>query len=181
MENIAAQLEAVLFFKNEPVEKKWLETALGKSAAEIAEGLLALKESLKERGIVLLEKDEEVALRTRGEYSSLLQKIRKEELSKDLGRAGLETLSIILYRNPVTRADIDFIRGVNSTFIVRSLLVRGLVERISNPKDMRGFLYRPTVELLSLLGLSSIDELPEYKEVREEMRLFETQHNEHGK
>ncbi|MBI2617904.1 SMC-Scp complex subunit ScpB [Candidatus Kaiserbacteria bacterium] len=180
MEDITAQIEAILFFKNEPVTRKWLGTALGAPLAEIDNGLISLKEKLNGRGVLLLEKDDEVALRTAPDYSPLLQRIRKEELSKDLGKAGLETLSIVLYRGPVTRGEIDFIRGVNSTFIIRSLLVRGLVERIPNPKDMRGFLYRPTVELFSFLGISAIDELPEYKEVREEMKLFETEHKEHG-
>lgn len=179
--DITAQLEAILFFKNEPVARKWLGTTLDATSAEIDQGLTSLKEILAERGITLIEKDDEVALRTAPVHSPLLQKIRKEELSRDLGKAGLETLSIVLYRGPVTRADIDFIRGVNSTFIIRSLLIRGLIEKIPNPKDMRGFLYRPTMELLSLLGVSAINEMPEYKEVREEMKLFETQQKEQQK
>jgi segregation and condensation protein B len=75
---------------------------------------------------------------------------------KDLGKAGLETLSIILYQGPISRAEIDYIRGVNSNFILRNLLIRGLIERVENPHDQRSFLYKPTLELISYLGLSKI-------------------------
>ncbi len=169
------QIEALLFFKNEPVDKKWLKTTLNKSDAEIEEGIRALKESLFDRGIVLVEKDSDVALRTAPECSSLIESLQKEELSKDLGKAGLETLSIVLYHGPVTRAEIDYIRGVNSTFILRSLLVRGLVEKIPNPDDSRSFLYRPTFDLLSFLGISTISELPEYQQVQDEIESFKSQ------
>jgi len=173
MENLAATLEAILFFKNEPVKRSWLEKTLKQSPEEVAAGLSELKNQLSGRGITLVEKDDEVALRTAPEYSTILTEIRKEALSKDLGKAGLETLSVILYRGPVTRAEIDYIRGVNSTFILRNLLVRGLVEKIPNPKDARGYLYRPSFDLLSYLGVATIEELPGYQSVREEIRQFE--------
>lgn len=175
MNSLSAALEAILFFKNEPVKRSWLEKTLKKSPEEVNKGLAELKEHLAGRGISLMEKDDEVALRTAPEYADILTEIRKEALSKDLGKAGLETLSVILYRGPVTRAEIDYIRGVNSTFILRNLLVRGLVEKIPNPKDARGYLYRPTFDLLSYLGIATIEELPEYQNVREEIRQFETE------
>ncbi|MCW9054761.1 MAG: SMC-Scp complex subunit ScpB [Candidatus Pacebacteria bacterium] len=177
-ESLSAQLEAVLFFKNEPLKKTWLAKTLGKTESEIDAGVATLKEQLSGRGITLMEKDGEIALRTAPAYSESLMDIRKDELARDLGKAGLETLSIILYRGPVTRADIDYIRGVNSTFILRSMLIRGLVEKVTNPKDARAYLYQPTFELLSYLGVSSVEELPEYQEVRAEITVFETQKEE---
>ena len=173
--NLSAEIEAVLFFKNEPVKVLWLEKTLKKSSEEVKNALIELKSALSARGIVLVEKDSEVALRSAPEHSETLVELRKEELSRDLGKAGLETLSIILYQSPVTRAEIDYIRGVNSTFIIRNLLVRGLIEKISNPKDARSFLYRPTFSLLSFLGISNINELPEYEEVQKEISQFEEQ------
>ena len=119
-----------------------------------------------------MEKDEHIALRSAPEHSEVLSELHKEELSKDLGKAGLETLSIILYHSPITRTGVDYIRGVNSTFIMRNLLVRGLIEKISNPKDARSFLYYPTFSLLSFLGIPDVNGLPEYKEVREEIKQF---------
>ena len=177
--SLAKEIESILFFKNEPVKIKWLETTLKKSQEEVSEALIELKSALSGRGIVLMELDDKVALRSAPEYSETLSRLRKEELSRDLGKAGLETLSIILYRSPITRAEVDYIRGVNSTFIIRNLLVRGLIEKVSNPKDARSFLYQPTFSLLSLLGISNITELPEYEDVRKEIDQFEEAQKEH--
>ncbi|OGG47645.1 SMC-Scp complex subunit ScpB [Candidatus Kaiserbacteria bacterium RIFCSPHIGHO2_02_FULL_50_9] len=169
---LSAKIEALLFFRGEPVGKRELAKMLGSKDAEIEQGITELKSKLENRGIALLEKDDEVELRTAPEASELIEKIRKEELSRDLGKAGAETLAIILYRNPVTRADIDYIRGVNSTFILRNLLIRGLVERVQNPNDQRSFHYKPTFELLAHLGIKNISELPEYTSVQEELEKF---------
>jgi segregation and condensation protein B len=106
---------------------------------------------------------------TRQEAAPLIEGLVKEELSRDLGKAGLETLSTVLYKGPISRRDIDYIRGVNSQFILRNLLVRGLIEKITDAKDERRFLYRPTFELLQSLGVSSVSDLPEYAKVQEEL------------
>ena len=102
----------------------------------------------------------------------MIEELCKEELSRDLGKAGLETLSIVLYRGPITRSGIDYIRGVNSTFILRNLLIRGLVEKIPNPNDQRSFLYRATFDLLSHLGIPRVEDLPEYGNTNESIEKF---------
>ena len=95
----------------------------------------------------------------------------KEELNRDLSKASLETLSIVLYKNGVSRSEIDYIRGVNSSFTLRALSVRGLVERILDPKDNRRYLYRPSFELFSFMGIKSVQELPEYGEVNKSIEI----------
>ena len=90
----------------------------------------------------------------------------KDDLAKDLGSASIETLTIVLYKGPIQKAEIDFIRGVNSNFILRNLLTRGLIEKVQNPEDQRSFLYQPTFDLLTHLGLKKSDDLPEYTEFR---------------
>ncbi|MDQ2932934.1 MAG: SMC-Scp complex subunit ScpB [bacterium] len=178
--NLSQQLEAVLFWKAEPVTFKKLAALLENDVEAIKAGLIELENSLKGRGLTLVQTDEEVMLGTSKELSPLIEKITKEELTRDLGKAGLETLSIILYQGPISRADIDYIRGVNSQFIVRNLLIRGLVERIDNPKDARSFLYKTTLDLLAHLGISKIEELPEYEQVRIDIENFkQTQQPEH--
>jgi segregation and condensation protein B len=82
-----------------------------------------------------------------------------------LTKSSLETLSIVLYKNGVSRSEIDYIRGVNSSFILRNLIVRGLIEKITDPKDSRRLLYRPTFDALSFMGITSIEQLPNYSEV----------------
>jgi segregation and condensation protein B len=176
--NLPAQLEAVLFWKAEPVSFKKLAVLLNADATSVQNGLVELENTLKGRGLTLVRTDEEVMLGTAKELSPLIEQLTKDELSRDLGKAGLETLSIILYQGPISRADIDYIRGVNSQFIVRNLLIRGLVERVDNPTDARSFLYKTTLQLLSHLGISKITDLPEYEQVRSDIEGFKQSQQE---
>jgi len=164
MMSIDAQIEAVLFFKAEPTKIAKLATLFNVEEEMILEGLKILGEKLSDRGIVLLQKDGEVSLGTAPEMGGVIDTLAKEELSQDLGKASLETLTIVLYKHPIAKSEIDHIRGVNSNFILRHLLVRGLVEKIENPRDQRSFLYRPTFELLEHLGIKDLDELPDREE-----------------
>jgi segregation and condensation protein B len=173
--DLPSQIEAILFFTGEPLKHKELAKMLNASEADIEGGIMRLRDRLSGHGIALIENGGEVMLRTAPVASDLITKIRKEALEKDLGKAGLETLAIIVYQGPVTRARIDYIRGVNSAFIVRQLMVRGLVERVDNPADARSFLYKPTMELLSFLGLSSVSDLPDMQAIKDELASFESQ------
>lgn len=173
--NLSAQLEAILFWKAEPISLKKLAALLNIDIAAVKNGLQELENALQGRGLTLVRTDDEVMLGTAKEISPLIEQLTKEELTRDLGKAGLETLSIILYQGPISRADIDYIRGVNSQFIVRNLLIRGLVERVDNPNDARSFLYKTTLQLLSHLGISKIEELPEYEQVRNDILAFKSQ------
>jgi segregation and condensation protein B len=164
--NLEQKIEAILFFKGEPVSRKKLTDILKSNQTEINEAIEKLKESLKNRGIALIEKDDELTLGTAPELSDLIENLQKEELNRDLSKASLETLSIVLYKNGVTRAEIDYIRGVNSSFTLRALSVRGLVEKTLDEKDNRRYLYKPSFELLSYMGVKSIEELPDYGEVK---------------
>jgi segregation and condensation protein B len=173
MKELAQQIEAILFFKGDAVTVKELAKTLGQNESAVSAAVEEIKTGLAGRGIVLMDNVGELKLATAPSVAPIIETLIKEELHRDLGKAGLETLSIILYRGPVTRGEVDFIRGVNSQFIVRNLLVRGLVERVDNPKDRRTYLYKPTLELLSYLGIANLSELPEYEAVRSEMEARE--------
>ena len=170
--DLEKKIEAVLFWKGEPIRIKKLAQIFNKKEEEILISLKSLEIKLADRGIILLFKDDEVVLGTSKDSSEIIERLTKEELVKDLGKAGLETLSIIVYMGPISRAEIDLVRGVQSSFILRNLTVRGLVERITNPKDQRSFLYRPTFDLISYLGISKIEDMPEFKEARDEIEKF---------
>ena len=170
--DLQIKIEAVLFWKGEPMKIKKLAQVFDKKEEEILASLKSLENKLIDRGIVLLFKDEEVTLGTSKDSSEIIERLTKEELVRDLGKAGLETLSIIVYMGPISRAEIDLVRGVQSSFILRNLTVRGLVERITNPKDQRSFLYRPTFDLISFLGISKIEDMPEFVEARVEIEKF---------
>jgi segregation and condensation protein B len=173
-----AQLEAILFWRGEPTSLKRLSALTEKSVQEVQTALKSLSEKLAGRGLALITKEDEVMLSTAPALSSLIEKLTKEELMRDLGKAGLETLSIVLYRGPIARRDIDYIRGVNSNFILRNLMIRGLIEKVQSPSDQRSFLYKPSFELLSYMGLQKIEDLPEYTQVQQEIAAFKNKEKE---
>ncbi len=162
-------IEALLFSRAEPWTLEELRKALGTSSEEMHTGLSELELTLENRGIHLLKTGDTVTLGTHPEAHAVLEKIFKEELSKGLSKASVETLSIIMYGRDVTRGKIDYIRGVNSGFILRSLLVRGLIERKQYPHDRKRFMYTPTIELLATLGAENVQQLPDYERIHAEL------------
>ena len=160
----SAALEAVLFAAGEPVSKKRLATLIGATPEELRDAAIELHKSLSTRGLALIEAGEEIELRTTPEAASIIQKLRESELSKDLGKAGLETLAVILYKNGATRGEIDWVRGVNSAAALRSLTLRGLVAREEDATDRRRIRYTTTIEALAHLGVSNVRNLPRYEE-----------------
>lgn len=160
-----AALEALLFASGEPLEKKRLASLLGIKNEQLSVALDSLSQTLAERGITLLETDDAVELRTSPEASELVKKLREAELSRDLGKASLETLAVIAYQDGATRGEIDWVRGVNSTASIRTLLLRGLIEAAEDPRDRRRLRYTLTTEALAHLGIRSATELPRHQEL----------------
>ena len=168
--DLSSKIESILFFKNEPIVLSELSKMLDTPKEKLQITINKLQEEFKDRGIVLITNDDEVSLGTHPDASELIEKLQKEELSRDLGRAGLETLAIVLYRGPVARREIDNIRGVNSGFTLRTLLVRGLIERTEG--ESRGYTYKPTLKLLQHLGISKREELPEFETAFKKVEEF---------
>lgn len=164
---LESKIEALLFFKGEPMSFGEIANDLKEDIEKIKEAINKLKNNLSGRGITLIEHEEKVMLGTPKEMSDFFEGLRKEELNKDLSKAALETLSIILYKTGVTRSEVNFIRGVNSGFILRMLEVRGLIEKEISKQDARIYVYKPTLELLSFIGVSSISELPKFQEIKD--------------
>lgn len=172
MANLESQIESILLFKNEPVSVKELTQALGCKSDEVKLALKNLQDFYRERGIVIVSNGDEYSLGTHPDNSDLIEGLQKEEFSRELGRAGLETLSIILYRGPISRREIDQIRGVNSGFILRTLLIRGLIERTESPTGERSFSYKPTLKLFEYLGITRREELPEFDKAFKKVEEF---------
>lgn len=171
---LSAQLEALLFWKGEPVTHKRAAEILkasnpGLTPKALDEAIAELAAALAARGggLTLVQTGDELMLGTAPAAAPLIEQLTREELTRDLGKAGLETLSIVLYKGPISRREIDNIRGVNSTFILRNLLIRGLVEKVNGAGDQRTFLYQPTMQLIAFMGLTKPEELPEYAAMRE--------------
>ena len=152
------KIEGLLFYKGEPISIKKIAGILNITEEETIKSLKELEDRLKNSGLQLICNNDTVVLGTHKEMSTILSQFKKEELEKELSKASLETLSIILYQNGVKKSTIDYIRGVNSGFILRALMVRGLIERTG----MRGsYIYKPTIDTLAYLGLTNINDLPE--------------------
>src|SRR6202008_4113357 len=134
MSDTAAQLEALLFALGRPLSRSELQKILGARTEEIAGAIVELQNQAG-RGVVVVDDGKTVELRLAPATAALVEKVRKEEYQRDLGKAGQEALSAVLYRGPLTRAEVDFIRGVNSSQTLRTLAMRGLLRKIPNPKD----------------------------------------------
>jgi segregation and condensation protein B len=160
-------IEGVLFYKAAPMK-----------IAALARFFEVTEQEVHGTALRILVTDTEAGLVTAPELSETIEKLRKDDFRKDIGKAGAETLAIILYRGPLTRAEIDSIRGVNSTFILRNLLVRGLIERRDNPKDQRTFLYASTPELLAHLGITKREDLPGFADIMNALDTFESEQKE---
>jgi segregation and condensation protein B len=161
-----AAAHALLFASGEPMEKKQLATLLGFKESELVVVLKALDASLKDSGVTLVETAHEVELRTAPEAAKIIKKFREGELARDLGKASLETLAVIAYKEGATRSEVDWVRGVNSSTSLHTLLMRGLVEGREDPSDKRRIQYRLTTEALAHLGIARSLDLPRLDELK---------------
>ncbi len=175
--NKIAELEALLFVHGEPLTLKKIAAVLELEKEEARKTIEELKTQLEEesRGLCLVSDGEKIQLVTKPQFGKILEDFVKEELSEELTPASLEALAVVAYFGPISRARIEYLRGVNSIFILRSLLLRGLVERFSDPESQNAFLYRPTFEAWRHLGLKGKEDLPDFEKYRELLRAFEAQ------
>ncbi len=159
--SLSARLEGLLFVASEPISVTHLGTALEMTTAKIERGLKELDESLASRGLRLQRHRGRVQLTTAPNLSALIERFLGLDATTRLSRAALEALSIIAYQQPVTRPQVDAVRGVNSDGVMRSLLSKGLIQeggRAEGPG--RPILYGTTPEFLQYFGLDSLSALP---------------------
>jgi len=159
--SLSVKLEALLFVAAEPVTTTQLATALDVAASVIERGLHELDASLANRGLRLQRHAGRVQLTTAPQLAELIERFLGLEATTHLSRAALETLAIVAYQQPVTRPQIDAIRGVNSDSMMKGLLNKGLIlesGRADGPG--RPILYSTTPEFLQHFGLNSILEMP---------------------
>jgi len=169
----AQAIEALLFALGRPLSRGELAKALGTDAATLEAGIKALQQAAPGRGLAVVDDGDMLELRVAGDHAALVERVRREEYTRDVGRAGREVLAAVLYRGPLARSEIDFVRGVNSSQTLRTLTVRGLLRRLPHPRDQRQYLYQPTTELLSSLGITHPQELPEYAQVQGKLQELE--------
>jgi segregation and condensation protein B len=173
IEKLKSVIESILFSVGEPVKISKLAKIVGVTKEELENALmlLAAEYSGQGRGLIILRKEDEAQLATNPENAPFIDQVVKSELQESLSSAALEVLAIIAYRGPITRTDIEAVRGVNCSYTVRNLLMRGLIERIDNPKDNRGYIYKISFEFLKKMGVESVSKLPDYESLSRDERI----------
>ncbi len=166
MNSIPQTIEAILFATAESYTVASLAKLLDVSVEEVQSALATLEVSLSDHAFMLVRQGDEVTLATRPEHGALLEALRKEELQKDLSKASAETLAVIAYHPGASKAEIELIRGVNSSYSLRALQIRGLIESKPNGRTVT---YHPTMALLESYGVASVEELPQYVETKQKL------------
>ena len=164
-------IEAFLFYKGSAQSKTTIATALGLTGEELTPHIEVLRARLQSGATTLVETEQELQLVTIPTVAPFLEAVRRDDLRADIGKAGAETLAIILYREPVSRAEIDRIRGVNSAVTLRNLLTRGLIAR-SPRASAQGYMYTITPQVLTHLGVEQKQTLPEYGAIMDRLDTF---------
>lgn len=176
MSDLSSKIESVLFVFGDPIKLKKLSKILKVSEKEIKKEILKLQEDYQNRGICILEKDGKVQMLSSPKNAKIVKCLVESSLSEELTPAALETLAVISYKEPILRRDIDEIRGVNSVFSLRALMMRGLIEKYEDKGGKEDVFYRTTLDFLKKLGISKVSELPQYEKLS---KLFE-ENNKNG-
>lgn len=172
--DIKQKIESLLFVSSKPLSYRTLAKLTGESEIKVRQAAAELVNDRRESGVVVLEANGSYQMATNSENSDLVKTFLNADLREKLTDATVEVLSIIAYRQPISKAEVEAIRGVNSQYSLRALLMRGLVEKVPNPHDARGSLYQVTTEFLQHLGLSSVEDLPEFETLTKSIKLPET-------
>ncbi len=170
-------LEGLLFYKSAPLKKEHIQKQFSVSEADLRMTLDTLAARLESGATRLLETEHEIELVTAPALAPFIEAVRKNDTKGDIGKAGAETLAIILYRGPLSRSEIDRIRGVNSSFILRNLLIRGLITR-SVDKKGNGYTFSITPALYAHLGVTRKEELSDFARITDALETFVTEQAE---
>ncbi|TAJ47026.1 MAG: SMC-Scp complex subunit ScpB [Herbiconiux sp.] len=173
--NVDRALEAIFMIADEPQSLVALATALGRPVAVVRQGIERLVEDYDgvasgsvRRGFELREVAGGWRLYVRGEWDELVRDFVLTQNPSKLSQAALETLSVIAYKQPISRGAVASIRAVNVDSVVRTLLSRGLITEVSTQAETGAILYGTTDMLLTQLGINSLDELPKISPLLED-------------
>lgn len=172
--SLQAQLESLLFVAIKPLSLKELSKLTSAKDKEIEEALknLALFYKENKSGLSLVENGKQYQLTTSSENSALIQDFLKDETSGELSQPSLEALTIIAYRGPIGKLELEKIRGVNCSLIIRNLLLRGLIEEKYNKEKDENY-YVVTHDFIRFLGLGNLGELPDYEKLHSDSLMSE--------
>jgi segregation and condensation protein B len=172
MQKIKSQIESLLFVSAKAMSVKNLAELMGADAKDVLAAGDELVSELKTagRGIQVIKNGQNFQMVSSPENTDLIQSFIKDETTGELSRPSLETLTIIAYRGPISKFDIDRIRGVNCSLILRNLLLRGLIEA-KQDKQKDNTYYAVTFEFIRFLGLNDVAELPNFEKLSKDDTL----------
>ncbi|MFA4830570.1 MAG: SMC-Scp complex subunit ScpB [Patescibacteria group bacterium] len=157
------KIESILFVASKPLAFEAIARAIGKNVADVGGAIetLKMKYNREESGIHLFVDGETVQMGTNPKNADAIRVFIKDEVAGELTKPQLETLTVIAYRSPITRPELEQIRGVNCAIILRNLLMRGLIEEKQDDGRL-AMVYTLSFDALRQLGITSVEELPEY-------------------
>ncbi len=172
MEAIKNKIESLLFISHKPLAIGEIAKINSIDASEAEKILEELYAQYQERnsGIVILKNNNKYQMATAGDSSEVISEFIKAEITGELTKPSLEALTIIAYRGPVSKAELELIRGVNCGLILRNLLMRGLIEA-KEDKSREITVYSVTFEFLKYLGITKVEELPDFESLNRNNNL----------
>lgn len=167
--SIKSEIESLLFISAKPMSARQLAGLTKKNEKEIAQAGDDLVNEYKEnkKGIQIIKDGSKYQMVSSPENAKLIQEMIKDETSGELSRPSLETLTIIAYRGPISKLDLDRIRGVNCSLILRNLLIRGLAEAKFDKQKQETY-YSVTINFIKFLGINEIKELPDFERLHKD-------------
>lgn len=174
MDTLASQIESLLFLESKPFSFAQISKVCGVKKEEVVAAIEHLQSQYADRkgGVQLVVDQNRAQLTTSQHNTAFVSEYLKAESTAELTRPSLETLTIIAYRGPVPKSEIELIRGVNCSLILRNLLIRGLVEQTSET-DAGSPVFAVTTDFLRHLGVSHARDLPDYEELNKNVHLDE--------
>jgi segregation and condensation protein B len=166
---LSSKIEALLFLSGRPMSVRELSELTKEEAVKVEEAGEALAKSCEEKnsGVRVIKNGSSFQMASSPDNAALAQEFVKDETTGELSRPSLETLTIIAYRGPIAKTDLDRIRGINCSLILRNLLVRGLIDDKEDKKSGESY-YTITFDFLRFLGLNDIKELPDYERLSQD-------------
>ena len=174
IEKIISAIESILFVCGEPIKLSKLIKVLSLEKDVVENAIKSLREKYSQNisGLMLITKGDEIQLVSSSSNTEYVENLVKSELQDALSAAALEVVSIIAYRGPISKSEIEAIRGVNCNYTLRNLLLRGLIERNDNPRDNRGYVYAISFEFLKKMGIDDVKKLPDYATLSMDERII---------
>jgi segregation and condensation protein B len=166
--SLKSQIESLLFVSLKPLSLKDLAAATKAKTKELEDALTELTADYNqsERGLAVIKNNGQYQLTTAADNAGLVQEFLKDETSGELSQPSLEALTIIAYRGPISKLELDIIRGVNCSLIIRNLLLRGLIEEKFEKTKNENY-YTVTHDFIRFIGLKGVDELPDYEKLNQ--------------